>query len=98
MEKTVLEQLKKLREDHDHCWSNGDLMEMEDWKNIGSPYCWVTAEENDSVIVLIDIAYGYMAVLKEGVLLKCSRSKEIVLEDLVILDKEYYNTKKYIWR
>ena len=69
---------------------------IEQWEELGKPYHWEIVEEKDDFKVVLDTAYGHIALFKSDVLLDVS-SRTIILEDIVILDKDYYGTDKYIW-
>lgn len=65
------------------------------WKDT---HDWIIVEESfvDSLVVWFDKGYGLLA-LTDGAKVE-SGNLSIVTSDVVILDKNYYGTKKYIWR
>lgn len=63
------------------------------WKNT---HDWKIVEREMNLIVWFDESYGLLA-LTDGVKVE-SGNLSIVTNDVVILDKNYYGTKKYIWR
>jgi hypothetical protein len=74
-----------------------DVME---WVKMERPCVWQIAESvNHGGKVYeawLDSAYGYFALFKEGKLLGLSR-ETIVTEDAILLYREYYSAKKYLW-
>lgn len=86
--------------DHNHLIN----VEYEDniaWIGDGEPYTWQIEEITGNVIVLIDTSYGLIActVKIEGIDHYCfSESKQIILQDYIILDKEYYNSQSSIFK
>jgi len=101
MEKNLtVEMLKQLKErvgsKNDHI--NGTNLDFttDEWEELGKPYHWAIVEEKDDYKVVVDSAYGHIALFKNDILLDFS-PKTIILEDIVVLDRNYYGTDKYIW-
>lgn len=68
-----------------------------DWQIVGRPYMWRIVEEyNGQYFLALDIAHGYMALLKNN---RCvSWGKNYVQHDNVVgLDKDYYGVNNYLF-
>lgn len=57
---------------------------------------WKIVEREMNLIVWFDEGYGLLA-LTDGIKVE-SGNLSIVTDEVIILDKNYYGTKKYIWR
>jgi len=71
------------------------------WIADGKPYTWQIEEITENVIVLIDTAYGLIACIVEieGIdHYYFSVSKQIILQDYIILDKESYGSQSSIFK
>jgi hypothetical protein len=73
---------------------------VDEWQKAGRPHEWENVETKDvcgkTYRVWLDYGHGKIALTKEGVLIK--HGKDFLSdEDVVVLEKEYYGTKKYIW-
>lgn len=75
-------------------------LKLDEWKLNDYPRPWVKVEEDEHIIVYVDCGYGSLGLAKKN------NPKEIILEgkysiimdNIVILDKDYYGTSKYIWK
>jgi len=93
----MLNQLKeRVGNDKDHINGVNTHTDLENWNKLRQPYLWEIVEEKDDCKVVLDTAYGHIALFKNDILLDIS-SRSIVLEDVVVLDKEAYSSSKYIW-
>lgn len=74
-------------------------MSYDEWRKKGEPFLWEEVEKDGIFIVLKDKSYGKLAVFSKGILLGCGNSSEILTPlNFVVLDKEYFQVHKYIWR
>lgn len=71
-------------------------MKYEEWLKEGGPHVWEIVEEKDQYQVWYDTAYGKMAIFKGDTIIGAGKH-EIVTDDIVAVDKEYYGTTKYIF-
>lgn len=77
-----------------------EKLSLEDWEKEDYPRQWVRVESNDDYIVYIDYAYCAvgLATTSSDKQIFAEGKFEIILDDIVVVDKDYYGTKKYIWK
>ena len=93
----MLNQLKeRIGEGNEHINGSNSYISLSEWEELGRPYHWEIVEEKYDYKVALDSAYGHIALFKNDSLLDVT-SRTIILEDIVVLDKDYYSTSKYIW-
>ncbi len=103
MSNTPLDQFTVAMPHHTHILSSDASPEL-DWAAAGHPHIWTRAEisvhAGKATEVWIDSGWGILAVVIDGKLVRHApgSAHEIILPDVVVLDKDYYNTTKYIWR
>ena len=87
--------------DYSHYWvHSGHSMSPKEWENKSKPYLWHEVERDDirNIVVFADDGHGALLVIKNGEELYIDLSgKQIILEDMVILDRDYWGTSSYIW-
>lgn len=72
------------------------------WEQAGRPRIFIPVEQEDGYTVVIDYGYSYMVLFKGNKI--CGTGKnEIIpygesIHNIIVLDKEYYNINKYIWK
>lgn len=84
---------------------NDDKFIVDTWNKKGRPFLWVKVEEKDNFAVYVDYAYGGLMLKYKGK--EIGRGKDNIQfitenisaldKDVVVLDKDYYNVKKYLW-
>jgi hypothetical protein len=86
--------------DSPHVYIETVPLTIDQWIAAGRPYNWTLEErlmvKGRLIEVLIDVGYGGIALFINGTFAAFGK-KNIVFEDLVILDKEYYQVSKLIW-
>ena len=97
---SLLKFLSNALPDYNHLLNVGHADNIA-WIGDGKPYTWQIEEITENVIVLIDTAYGLIACIVkiEGIdHYYFSVSKQIILHDYIILDKEYYGSQSSIFK
>ena len=70
---------------------------LDEWEAAGKPHTWILMEAVDGYELYIDCAHGHMAIFEHGKLLGDGKD-HISVPGVVVMDKDYYGTEKYIWR
>lgn len=68
------------------------------WEQLGRPYVWEFVGVLKSYTAFKDNGYGVMALFGKDELLGTTRGVILTTPKVVLLDKEYYNLPKYLWR
>jgi len=95
MNNVKLNQLKKIYSKHDHLFEK--QISVEEWEKLNKPCIWWTVEIDGEYNVLLDIAHDRIALFKNDEYIDSSKVA-IISDNIVVLDKNYYPVKKYIWR
>lgn len=75
----------------------GKIEDLEEWYKAGRPSTWEEVEKSDNYTVWVDFGYGALALFDGDNFLEAGKH-EIIRGDVVVLDRDYYATKKYIWK
>jgi len=70
---------------------------QEEWEDAGEPHTWKIAEIEGEYTVIIDTSYWYMILFKNDEIIG-SGEHEIISDNIVVLDKSYWEVFKYIWK
>jgi hypothetical protein len=73
---------------------------VDEWQAKGKPHEWEMVEEKDvhgrCFRVYVDYGHGKIALTEEGKLVRHGKDF-LSTDDVVVLEKEYYGVRKYIW-
>lgn len=81
---------------HPHIFQETES-QIDDWEERGCPHIWVNMEKTRQYEVYVDIAYGYIALIKNKKLRYVTAANEIIMSDVVVLDRNFYDTEYYLW-
>jgi len=70
---------------------------LEDWIAAGRPRCIIEVERKDGFVAAIDVAYGLMMLFNENGKFFGAGRYDVVINDVVLLDKAYHGCSKYLW-
>ena len=76
----------------------GEDITTDEWENSGRPCMWNLAEEKDGYKLFDDLGYGYMALFKDDELLEVTSHDQIVTNDVVAVNDQYYGVTNRIFR
>ncbi len=98
MKDVLLEKLHSswLKDDYGHIISD-DNLELDTWQAQGKPHIWILSEQENDYQVYTDVGYGNMCLFKGTELLGYGTT-QIITNDIVVMDRGYYGTKKYIFK
>ena len=74
------------------------ILELRDWEKADKPRMWLSVEKLDDYEVQIDVGYGGVRLLKNNLEIARTNQTEIIQDDIIVIDKEYYSATKYIWK
>lgn len=94
----LLGQLKTALPSYPHEMKSQELIiDMEKWREAGRPYLWSCVDQSEDYTVWYDSGYGYLALFANGELVNYSNNNIIVEQNVIVLDKDVYNTNHYIF-
>ena len=93
--KDLIQQLEEQFPEHPHIFSQPGIS-LTEWKKQGRPHNWLPVEEAKGHKVFVDVGYGGIIVVKDGNLLAWGKN-EIVRDDIVVIDANYYGISNHIY-
>ena len=92
----ILESAYKTRQ-HIMLSPEGEDITINEWENSGKPCMWSLAEEKDGYKLFDDLGYGYMALFKDNELVEVTSHNQIVTNDVVAVENQYYGITNRIF-
>lgn len=90
------EQLAQLKSGSTRPVMTGDIQDLNRWIAVGKPHTWTIREVEGDYSLALDTGYGELALFEKDKLLGRGR-RELIFPGVVVIDRDYYGTHKYIW-